>query len=61
MSKTVSKTRRPPAVVVVMWLMSVMFIGILVFAYVVTKKANPIYLDEHGRPVNQPSSANTHK
>ena len=31
---------------------SLVFIGILVFAYVVTKRTNPIYLDEHGRPVN---------
>ena len=28
------------------------FIGILVFAYVVTKRSNPVYLDEHGKPVN---------
>jgi len=28
------------------------FIGILIFAYVVTKRTHPVYLDEHGRPVN---------
>lgn len=33
------------------------FIGILIFAYVVTKRTHPIYLDEHGRPVNaEPAS-----
>lgn len=29
----------------------VMFIGILIFCYVVTKRANPIFLDEHGKVV----------
>ena len=31
---------------------SVVFIGILIFAYVVTRQAHPIYLDQNGRPVN---------
>jgi len=30
----------------------VVFIGILVMAYVISKRANPIILDEHGKPVN---------
>jgi len=35
------------------FLMMVMalFIGILIFVWVVTKKANPVMLDEHGKPV----------
>jgi len=28
------------------------FIGILVFVYMVTKRTHPIYVDEHGKPVN---------
>jgi len=28
----------------------VLFIGILVFCYAVTKRTNPVFLDEHGRP-----------
>lgn len=28
----------------------VLFVGILVFCYAVTKRANPIFLDEHGKP-----------
>jgi len=28
----------------------VLFIGILVFCYAVTKRANPVFLDEHGKP-----------
>jgi hypothetical protein len=31
---------------------SAIFIGILVFAYFVTKQAHPVYLDQNGRPVN---------
>ncbi len=34
-----------------LWSISVLFIGILIFCYVVTKRANPILLDEHGKPV----------
>ena len=30
----------------------VLFIGILVFCYVVTKRTNPVFLDEHGKPVS---------
>ena len=28
-----------------------LFIGILIFCYVVTKQANPVFLDEHGKVV----------
>ncbi len=37
------------------WLLGlvvVIFIGILVTAYIVAKRANPIILDETGKPVN---------
>lgn len=33
----------------------VLFIGILVMTYFVSKRANPILLDERGRPVNAES------
>jgi len=29
----------------------VLFLGILVAVYVVAKEANPVLLDEHGRPI----------
>jgi len=33
------------------------FIGILIFAYIVTKRTHPVFLDEHGQPTNaQPAS-----
>jgi len=28
-----------------------LFIGILVVVYIITKRSNPIMLDEHGKPV----------
>jgi hypothetical protein len=30
---------------------SALFIGILIFCYIVTKRTNPVFLDEHGKPV----------
>ena len=39
----------------VLVLMSLMFIGILIFCYVVTKRTHPIYVDERGNPVNAES------
>jgi hypothetical protein len=32
------------------------FIGILIFAYIVTKRTHPIFLDEHGKPTNAESA-----
>ncbi len=31
-------------------LTSLIFVSILVFAYTVAKRANPVMLDDHGRP-----------
>lgn len=33
-----------------------LFIGILIFAYMVTKKTHPVYTDEHGNPTNAETS-----
>ncbi len=38
-----------------LWVIFALFIGILIFCYVVTKRANPILLDEHGKPVSSSS------
>ncbi len=32
-----------------------LFIGILIFCYVVTKRTNPVFLDIHGKPVAESS------
>jgi hypothetical protein len=37
-----------------------LFIGILVTAYIIAKRANPILLDETGKPVNA-QTADTYK
>jgi len=42
-------TKRTPALIYFLAFVSVVFIGILIFAYVVTKRANPVMLDDHGR------------
>ena len=42
--------KRPlPALIPFLVFISLVFIGILIYAYVETKKANPQMLDEHGR------------
>jgi hypothetical protein len=44
--------KRVPALIPVLALISVIFIGIMIFAYVETKQANPEMLDEQGRIVH---------
>ncbi len=36
-------------------LIGVLFIGILVTTYLVARHANPVILDEHGKPMNSQS------
>lgn len=38
----------------------ILFIGILIFCYVVTKRANPVLLDPNGKPVTQSSETSHH-
>ena len=38
----------------------VLFIGILIFCYVVTRRAHPVFLDEHGKPVAESSEHSHH-
>ncbi|HUB89741.1 MAG TPA: hypothetical protein VMA74_08420 [Dyella sp.] len=42
--------RRSPALIYCLAFASALFIGILIYVYILTKQANPIMLDEHGRP-----------
>jgi len=44
--------KRVPALIPFLALVSAIFIGILIFAYVETKKANPEMFDEQGHIVN---------
>lgn len=38
----------------------VLFIGILIFCYVATRRANPVLLDVNGHPVTQGSGGSNH-
>ena len=38
----------------------VLFIGILIFCYVVTKRTNPVFLDQHGQPAATGSEHSHH-
>jgi hypothetical protein len=43
-------TRRSPFLIFFLAFVSAIFIGILIFVYIVTKQTNPIMLDDKGRP-----------
>ena len=40
---------------VVLALIFIFFCGILIFAYIETKRINPVMLDQHGRPLESQS------
>lgn len=42
--------KKPAPLVYFLGLVFALFVGILIFVYVVTKRANPVVLDEHGKP-----------
>lgn len=54
-SATLSSSRRraPAALTLVLAFVMALFIAILVFVYVATKRANPIYVDQQGHPTNE--------
>ena len=53
------KRKRVAPLTIVLGIVFVFFCGILIWAYVETKRANPIMLDEHGNPINQSSQQPT--
>jgi len=44
--------KKPAPLAYFLGVVFVLFIGILIFCYVVTKRTNPVFLDQHGKPVN---------
>ena len=51
-------TRRPiTPLAVVLAVVFVAFCGILIFVFVATKRANPVMLDQQGRPISQSSES----
>jgi hypothetical protein len=51
--------KKPAPVAYFLGFVFMLFIGILIFVYVTTKKVNPVMLDEHGNPKTS-SSDNSH-
>ena len=49
--QTTARKQGSPLLYFLMFI-SCVFIGILIFAYMVTKRTHPIYVDEQGRPTN---------
>ncbi len=47
-----------PFLTYVLAFVTTLFIGLLVFTYIVAKRASPVLLDEHGKPV---ASAHRHR
>lgn len=59
-TQTVSKKKTPFAYF--LGFVFVLFIAILIVCYVITKRANPILLDQHGKPVaTAPANASSEK
>ena len=54
-----SAGKKPAPLAYFLGFVFVFFIGILVFCYAVTKRTNPVFLDEHGRPAAA-SSGHSH-
>ncbi len=50
--EVVAERRRVAPLTVLLGFVMVFFCSILVFVYVATKRANPIMLDQQGRPMN---------
>jgi len=48
--------KKPAPLAYFLGVVFVLFIGILVFCYIVTRRTNPVFLDEHGKPVSAGSS-----
>lgn len=57
------KSRPPAPLTILLVVVMVVFCGILIFVYVATKRANPVMLDQQGRPLHQssePASTGAH-
>jgi hypothetical protein len=57
--ETTSQRKKVAPLTVVLGIVFVVFCGILVFVYVATKRANPIMLDQQGKPLDQGSGSAT--
>ena len=51
--------KKPAPLIYFLGLVFVLFICILIFCNIVTRRTNPVFLDEHGKPVST-GSAHSH-
>ena len=51
MPNTRNSRKRPAPLFYFLVFVFVLFISILIFCYAITKRADPIFLDSHGKPV----------
>ncbi len=58
--ESASTRKQTSPLMYVLVLVSVLFIGILIFCYVVTKRANPVLVDVHGKPIAEGSASAHH-
>jgi len=56
---SINPRKKPAPLAYFLGVVFVLFIGILVFCYVITKRTNPVFLDEHGKPTTT-SSGHSH-
>ena len=54
-----AKHRRVAPLTVVLGVVFVFFCAVLVYVYAATKRANPVMLDEQGRPLGQTSQSSS--
>ncbi len=54
-AETPLKSRPPAPLTILLVIVMVVFCGILIFVYVATKRANPVMLDQQGKPLQQSS------
>ena len=57
---TVKTRKRSSPLLYFLGFVFILFIGILIFCYVVTRRANPVLLDPNGTPVTQSSESSHH-
>jgi hypothetical protein len=59
MATNLPDKKKPAPLVYFLGFIFVFFISILIVCYVITKRTNPVFLDEHGKPVSS-STAHDH-
>jgi hypothetical protein len=55
LTENIPPNKRVAPLTVLLGVVFVVFCGILVFVYVATKRANPVMLDQQGKPLDQSS------